>query len=248
MRRLLLAATAVTVCGPVFAADLIPVMPTKAPVNALQPPPFTWTGCYLGGNVGAGWGQTNFSGDTDIAPTGNSVNVNAGSGFLGGGQVGCNFQVASNWAWGAEADFSWADIAGNANDPFFANKNLSSRTDSLASVTGRIGYTWDRWMLYGKGGAAWAQEQYAFVGNNTSGGLGSFNDISNATSFGWTVGGGIEWAFAPAWSAKVEFDYYGFGSGVVMLTDPTTGAVSMPAIKQNIEAFKFGINYRFVSW
>jgi len=126
-------------------------------------PIFTWTGCYIGGHVGGGFGRKDFS-DT---PTHGFVGGTSApqsiqedtSGFLGGGQVGCDYQFAPNWLVGIQGSGSGADIKGD--DPFFTYaKHFRARTDWLANVTGRIGWTWDRWMIYGKGGVAWAGDKY----------------------------------------------------------------------------------------
>ncbi len=261
MKKLLLASTILTLAGPALAADLGRRMPVKAPPPVVAPVPyFTWTGCYLGGHAGAGWGRKDFSEpDTfrDFAPPGGVIRVDTGAGFLGGGQVGCNYQFAPNWVLGIEGDFSWADINGNATDPFFSGKGgnpitFHAKTDWLTDVTGRLGFAWDRWMVYGKGGVAWAHDKYSI--NNLRFFNGSFcvsgviiacNPAGSETRTGWTAGVGIEWAFWNNWSAKVEFDYYDFGTKRVTLSDPI-GDVSGPVdVKQRIEAVKFGINYRF---
>lgn len=205
----------------------------------------------MGVNAGPGWGDAAFSGSTTIAVTASeSVHAGSGVGFLGGGQIGCNLQVARNWVLGAEGDFGWSTISGTNRDPFFSGKNLSSRTDWITSATGRVGYTWDNWMFYGKGGVAGTRDRYAFSATPVAfGGMiffPGFNETGADTRFGWTLGSGIEWAFAPAWSARIEFDYYGFGSRTLTLFDAATSTSSGPvSIKQNIEAIRFGINYQF---
>jgi len=239
MRKLLLAATALTVSGSAFAG------PPPAPA-------FNWTGCYIGGNLGPGFGNANFSGSTSIAPTADDhVNVGSGVGALGGGQFGCNVQFSQNWILGAEGDFAWAGIRGTTPDPFFDGKNLSSRTDWIASATGRVGYAFNNWMFYGKAGGAWAGNRYGFSsapimfdGFTLSPG---FNETGSNTAFGGTVGGGIEWSFAPSWSARVEVDYYGFSPRTLTLIDPTSGSSTGLRIRQDIEAIRFGINYQFWS-
>jgi outer membrane immunogenic protein len=266
MKRLLLASTALVFGGQASAADL-PAMPVKAPIAA--PAPFSWTSCYIGGHVGAGWGRKDFSdpGFTtpfgtfqNFAPPGSSVAVDVGAGFLGGGQVGCDYQFASNWVIGLAGDFSWANINGQATDPFFTGKNgnpitLNSKTDQLATATARLGYAWDHFLLYGKGGAAWAHDKYS-IQNLISFGppfcfSGTFiacNPAGSETRTGWTAGAGIEWAFTNNWSALVEFDYYGLGNKGVSFFDPNAGVggtSGLVNVKQNIEALKFGINYRF---
>jgi outer membrane immunogenic protein len=240
MRRLLLAATALTVSGSALVCE---------PAFAAPPSYFNWTGCYLGGNAGPGWGNANFSGPAIDPPSG--LNGGSGVGFLGGGQIGCNVQVSRNWVLGAEGDFGWSSISGTDQEPFFFGKNqqLHSQTDWIASATGRVGYAFDNWLFYGKGGAAWSRNQYGLstpaivIDGFTL--TPAFNGTGGDTAFGPTAGGGIEWAFAPAWSARVEVDYYAFGSRAVTLFDPTSGASSVTRVRQDIEAIRFGINYQF---
>lgn len=259
MKKLLLASTILTFAGPALAADLARKMPVKAPPPVVAPVPyFTWTGCYLGGHAGAGWGRKDFSEpDTfgDFADPGEAIRVDTGAGFLGGGQIGCNYQFARNWVFGVEGDFSWADLKGDAVDPFFSGKHgnpitFHAKTDWITDVAGRFGYAWDRWMLYGKGGVAWAHDKYA-IGNllffndrfcfNSAG----CNPTGIETRTGWTAGIGIEWAFWTNWSAKVEFDHYDFGTKQVTLFDPVADRSGLVDVKQRIEAVKFGLNYRF---
>jgi len=160
MKKILLASSALVMAGSAFAADIR--MPIKAQVAA--PVPYSWTGCYIGAQVGYGWGNKNFSDPTGtgFAPAGSVTRDNIRGG-LAGGQIGCNYQFAGNWVVGVEGEYAWANIKGDTlADPFFSGKNtaFSSKTDALASVTGRVGYAFDRVLLYAKGGAAWARDQY----------------------------------------------------------------------------------------
>jgi outer membrane immunogenic protein len=256
------------------AADLGPRRPVyKAPPPAMVPAPvFTWTGCYIGGNIGWGWGRDTVS-IPNIAETAGvppeevagltipSVTGNT-NGVLGGGQAGCNYQFASNWVIGIEGDGEAADIKGDVSESVpFANPfvpgslvtitgTAHARTDWIASVTGRLGWAWDRVLLYAKGGAAWAGDKYSvnipIFGENLS---------ASETRSGWTVGGGVEWAFWNNWSAKVEYDFYDFGTRDISLSGTFTGGpttfnpgpitVSGINIKETIQTVKFGINYRF---
>lgn len=223
-----------------FAADLGARMPVKAP------PPvrvFSWTGCYIGGHVGWGWGRTRFA-DT---PNGDLVAFFTGSqslsvdtdGFIGGGQIGCDYQFAPNWVIGLEGQFSGADINGSTDVSAFGfNTTFHSKTDWLASVTGRLGYAWDpHWLLYVKGGAAWAHDKYD-IGTY----LGTWS--TSTTRDGWTVGGGLEWAFADNWSAKLEYQYYDFGDKDLTFINP--GFTSqVETIKDQIHTVKIGLNYHF---
>src|SRR5262249_25313074 len=241
MKRALLATA---VLGTVFignsssAADLGARF--RAP-PAAPAPLFTWTGCYIGGHLGGGWGEKTVS-VPSLAP-GVSVTGDT-SGFLGGGQVGCNLQFGSNWVIGIEGDGSGSDIRGDITQTVLGITGTApAQTDWIASATGRLGWAGDRWLLYAKGGAAWAGDKYsAFIP--------VFNEQLEAseTRTGWIVGGGIEWAFWSNWSAKAEYDYYDFGTRTLTLTGTFAGApIQVPGVnvRQRISVGKFGINYRF---
>jgi outer membrane immunogenic protein len=265
MKRLLLAGVtgaALVVGAPTHGADLgRRPPPYKAPPPVVAPVPiFTWTGCYIGGHIGGGWGRDNVSIPNLVA----GISVPPASadthGFLGGGQVGCNYQFTPNLVIGIEGDGSAADIKGDLTRsvPFTIPNDGSvvitgtahGKTDWLASVTGRLGWAWDRWLIYAKGGAAWAGDKYSLDIP-----ILSEHDEAKVTRTGWTVGGGIEWAFWNNWSAKLEYDFYDFGTRSVTLTGtfvplfppgPLT-PVTVPGvnIKETINVVKFGINYRF---
>ena len=241
MKKLLLAGVAFVAGAPAHAADL-GRRPAYAPPPVVAPVMlFSWTGCYLGGHMGGGWGRKTVSAP-ELAP-GISITGNT-SGFLGGGQVGCNYQFAPNLVIGIEGDGSAADIKGDATTTVLGITGTAhAKTDWIASVTGRIGWAWDRWLLYAKGGAAWAGDKY-------SADIPQFNEHLEAseTRTGWTVGAGLEWAFWDNWSAKLEYDFYDFGTRSVTFTGTINGfSEEAPGIdvKQRISAVKFGINYRF---
>jgi outer membrane immunogenic protein len=195
------------------AADLGPRPVYKAPQPAMVPVLlFSWTGCYIGGNIGWGWGRETVSIPDLGQTTGQSAlaGVPLGpvtgntSGVLGGGQVGCNYQFAPNWVIGIEGDGEAANIKGDVTETVSLTNpavtgTAHAQTDWIASVTGRLGWTWDRVLVYAKGGAAWAGDKY-------SADLPAFNEHieTSVARPGWTVGGGVEWAFWDNWSAKVE--------------------------------------------
>ncbi len=244
MKKLLLASSALMLAGPAFAADLPARMSVKAPVVAAVP--YSWTGCYVGAHAGYGWGTADFFdpfGNFTFAAPPATVSAKT-QGGLAGGQLGCNYQFASNWVVGIEGDYAWANIGGRVPqaDLFFGGKNLTSETKALASIAGRIGYTWDRVLFYGKGGAAWSRDQYDL---HIPAFFGPANNFSSRTDrFGWTLGVGAEWAFANNWSAKVEYNHYDFGSRSLNLTD-AVGAIIPTTVTQRIDTVKVGINYRF---
>jgi outer membrane immunogenic protein len=207
---------------PAAAADL----PVKVQPMPAVAPAYSWTGCYIGGNVGGKWVRT--SGSVDVGPTttpgalgapGTVLFGNADTSTLvGGGQVGCNYQPAgSNWVFGVEGDVDWQrwsrtnTLANTPPFPFVAGDSFEWRSNWQASARGRIGYAWDRWMIYATGGAAFAN---VTVGTNFIA-TGIFPaDIQSAgkTVWGPTVGGGFEYAFTNNFSFGVEGRYSWYGS------------------------------------
>ncbi len=234
-----------------FAADLgIPSAPPQLVI-----PPFTWTSCYAGVHAGGGWGKKDLT-DTvgifsDPAVAGySSASVDV-SGYMLGGQIGCDYQFAPTWVVGIEGSASGGNISKTTD---FAVPSLSdtasfrSTTDFLASITGRIGYAWDRWLVYGKGGVALVGDRYHADDLN---GIYFFDATENR--IGWTAGAGVEWAFTPEWSVKLEYDYYGFGTRSLSFTDTTILGGPAPGppppfiapvnINQNIQLVTLGVNF-----
>jgi outer membrane immunogenic protein len=251
MRRclsILLAGVACTIASAQFAsaADL----PVKAPIyKAPAVIPFSWTGCYLGAHIGYGWGQKH---DTDNLASdwflGQPVDVDT-DGVLGGGQVGCNYQFTSNFVIGIEGTLSAAGLDGSTtvtSPPVSVVAHV--KTDWLATLAARLGYSFDRSLLYVKGGAAWAHDKYS--GDWTFGVVG-VNGISGSVSAtetrtGWLIGVGWEYAFTNNWSAKVEYDYMNFGTKAVSFpVSPPGFGTYIGDIEQKIQTITVGINYRF---
>jgi outer membrane immunogenic protein len=241
MKKLLLAGTALAFAGPALGADL----PVKAPVSPVSY--FSWTGCYVGGHAGYGWGRTSFFGP-DF--TSESVRDDISGPFVGG-QVGCNYQLSGNWVVGVEGSLSSGRMRGDVPNlsfvgPFLPFSDMpGSKSDLLGSATGRIGYAWDRTLLYLTAGGAWDHNRYEVVF--------PFADIgASEVRVGLTAGVGIEWAFLDKWSARIQFDYYGFPRGgndaVLLMSDPTHPVFTDPAsVVQRIETVTLGINYHFES-
>ncbi len=252
MKRLMLAtvsAIAVISARPGLAADLR--MPVKAPPPAAVRA-FSWTGCYLGGHVGWGWGRKTISdtpnGDlVDFFTPGPATSLDADvNGFLGGGQIGCDFQLGSNFVLGAEGNLAWSDIKGTSasfdggGGPGSTPTTFHAKIDWLASLTGRVGYAIDHWLVYAKGGVAWAHENYEFRTY-----LATWSASESART-GWTVGGGLEWAFADHWSTKIEYQYYDFGSRDLRF-DPHDARIALDTenVKQQLHTIKGALSYRF---
>jgi outer membrane immunogenic protein len=234
MKRVLLATVGVLALATASAsaADL-PVRgayPTKAPAYVAQV--YNWTGFYLGAHVG--WGRVDLD-STVIAPAGLGTVGDSQSGFLGGGQVGFNYQIGQ-FVIGVEGDIAWTDI-GRTSTVTGGGVTITESTnvDWIATLAGRLGYAFGPALLYVKGGVAWMDWSSrvtatgALVGTATGGN----------TETGYVLGAGLEYAFTPNWSAKLEYNYLDFGTerttagGLIVDTDLTTHVV------------KAGVNYRF---
>ncbi len=261
MKRLLLVSSA---CGvliaisPVLAADLGAY---KAPLYAA--PAFSWTGFYIGGNVGSGWGTTESSANLGVlgpllAPGATlsatlPVTSQTFNGFLGGVQGGYNWQFGT-FVLGVEGDFDWSGLQGNA--PCVLLFNCNTQHKYIADVTGRLGVVaFDKALLYLKGGVAWVDSDYT-IGNSATIGLGgasasiAANAAASATRTGGLLGTGIEYAFLPNWSAKIEYNYIDIGKDTYNFnfsTVPaTTGVPAIPiAINESVHVIKAGVNWRF---
>jgi outer membrane immunogenic protein len=209
---------------PAQAADLGARAYNKAPVMAA--PLYNWSGFYVGGHIGGAWTNDNFVGNTGDS-----------GGFMGGVQVGADWQVAPNWVLGIEGQYSWTDInsAGLVAPGFAATQS----TDGLGSVTGRIGYTWGPGLLYFKGGWGWADRSLG-VATAPAGVPVLFTGNGNNDS-GYTLGAGLEWMFSPNWSAKVEYQYYNFDRRSFLTPAPLVGV----RLNDDVNSVKVGLNYRF---
>jgi outer membrane immunogenic protein len=226
------AGTALAVCS-AAAADL-PVAPAPVPTAPVASAPeaiYNWSGFYIGGHVGAGFANSSWSDPF----TGTNNTFNSGAGFLGGGQVGANLQL-NRLVLGVEGDFSWTGLKGSGTDSI--GDTINTNTNWTSTVTGRVGAAFDRMLIYGKGGVAFAQDQSSFTdlfGNNAS---------TTLYRTGWTAGAGIEYALTKNLSAKVEYDYLGFGSQGLNFSTPTTPSYSSNA-SLNVQEIKAGLNFRF---
>jgi outer membrane immunogenic protein len=245
MKKILLSgiALAALAAAPSMAADLQrPVM--KAP--PMMAPQFSWTGFYIGPHIGGAWTQKDWSqtGPAGFLANGpNAASYNA-TNFIGGGQIGYNMQF-SNWLIGIEGDVSWGGgrTFGSAQT---RTPSWTSNTDVnwIATLTGRLGLALDRVLLYVKGGGAWVGEDQSQTFNGPQ--VASFSE----TRGGWTVGGGVEYAFVGNWSAKAEYAYLDFGTRNAQFGNnpavvPAARTNDNWDIKQRIQEFKFGVNYRF---
>jgi outer membrane immunogenic protein len=255
MHRLLLTVFALLFTTAVQAADL----PVKAPAYKAPPPvAYNWTGFYFGGHVGWGWEHHTVVNVGTV----NSTNFPAGTtssgdldGFLGGLQFGYDWQFHPNWLVGLGVDFAWADIKGDQVNPSAVNPAIVSHPHTeynwLTTATGRLGYVAANWLLYVKGGAAWAGNKNNSYTTNAAG-VTVTTVTGSRTRTGWTVGAGTEYRFAGSWSALFEYDYVDFGIGTLSSTvtlgsiaPVVTGATLLRDNTSHIHVLKVGINYRF---
>jgi len=248
MRKLLVATALIAMtCGSASAADLGPRY-TKAPAYA---PVFSWTGFYIGGHVGGGFSDTNVSAVNQLVVSDVGQLGTDGSGVVGGGQIGYNWQFAPNWVLGIEGDISGTGIRNNATAPvtlggfpvgFGINHEADRSIDWMASVRGRLGWVWDRWMVYGTGGAAWADVNY----RTNFAGIPVNNPVStNVTLSGWVAGGGIEYAVANNWTVRGEYLYYDFGNETVINPTVAPGFNYLTTFDNKIHVVRAGVNYKF---
>ncbi|WP_338308084.1 outer membrane protein [Bradyrhizobium sp. TM233] len=216
MKKVLLASACLfALAAPASAADLAARPYTKAPI-APAAAVYNWTGFYLGIVGGGAW--ENASGDPKMK-----------GGFVGG-TAGYNWQTG-NVVFGIEADGSWADVSASASA---LGITVSSKTDALGTVRGRIGWAVNNVLFYGTGGYAWIDNKVSVSA------LGVTVSDSKFHS-GWTVGAGVEAFFAPQWSVKGEYLYRSLGGETYFsgLGAPiTTGTL-------NFHTVQVGVNYHF---
>jgi outer membrane immunogenic protein len=259
------------------AADLGRLAPAKAPVAVK----YSWTGGYGGMSGGSSWSpddvNTASSGNSQVPPSSQALAdaaafglhfPTAPKGFLGGGTLGYNVQTGQ-FVWGVEADLSWANIKGTSSQgataplPFFPGLTTTSagvaeqKIDAFGTLRARLGFTpVDRLLVYGTGGLAYGHvESNTNIAETTNTGFVALTSaVGSASTWrgGWTVGAGLEYAFAPRWTAKAEYLYYDLGSlsynSSSTASDSvgpfnTTGVTSTADFKGNI--VRGGINYKF---
>src|SRR5262245_38982060 len=191
---------AVLTATPIAAQAADPERPYyRTPYTAI----YNWTGFYLGGHVGF-------------------IDTDSKSGFLGGGQAGFNYQVGP-WVFGVEGDIAATSIKESFD---FGMLHAEASLDWVSTFAGRAGYVFDRWLVYGKLGAAWAHGSGSVSLNFP--GFGGLFSTSNTVN-GWMLGVGTEYALRDNWSVKLEYNRMEF--------DPGT-----------INVVKAGVNYRFNSF
>jgi outer membrane immunogenic protein len=245
MKRLIVASIGVLTIGltTASAADIRGRPPVyRAPPPAPPPVYFSWTGCYFGGHIGGLWARKEWEVRDPAFPffLGQSDGSHRAEGFLGGVQAGCDYQFAGGWVIGVAGDYAWTDASGSHFSPLFPGFVNHTKIDSLASVTGRLGYGWDRFLGYVKGGGAWERDKYDFSNGVI---IGTLDD----TRTGWTVGVGGEYAFTNFVSGFIEYNYYDFGNRDLTFVQ-NNGRTFIYGIDETKHVVKAGLNFRFGGW
>jgi outer membrane immunogenic protein len=213
------------------AADVTPVAQSSIPATSgYIPARFYWTGFYLGTALGDAWGTSTLT-DPFTAPA--QTGTLSLNGLLVGGYGGVNYQIDS-WVIGLEGDFTGTWANGSATDA--AGDNLQTKVFWTASLTGRLGFAFDRLLVYGKGGAGFDYDRnYVTVG--------AIQTVGSDGHVGWTAGGGVDYAFTEHWIARLEYDYFKFTSNSFPLSGPKkngTGTIGL-----SLNELKAAIAYKF---
>jgi outer membrane immunogenic protein len=240
-KNLLLAAVslvALSATAPALAADLAARPYTKAP--AMVAAIYDWSGFYIGVNGGGGSAHSTW----DLVGGGREGSHDATGGTVGG-QIGYRWQTGA-WVFGLEAQGNWADISGTTaavglGAPFAAVISSRSKMDAFGLFTGSVGYAWNNALLYVKGGAAITDRNYQFI---APGGV-LVAESGYGTRLGGTVGAGVEYGFAPNWSAAIEYDHIFENRHGVTFTIPGGVGVTGFSSGGDTDLVTARINYRW---
>ena len=252
MRKLLLAATGliVFVAAPALAADIS--MPVKAPF--MPPPPvFSWTGFYLGVNVGGTWMDNDASYSQAFVTGPNAVNLQS-SGIIGGGQIGANWQTGM-FVLGVEADIDGRHLNDAATiSPFVAaptsQVTLAQTENWVGTVRGRVGIAQGQVLFYGTGGLAFGDVQHSYTQFVTTNPAQTLGASDSRTATGWAAGGGIEWAFWNNMTLGVEYLHVDLGRTTLALPTATVVAglrfpASSATFSDQSDIFRVKLNWLF---
>ena len=229
-----------------MAARAADVTARPAPYAPPPPPPVyapSWTGFYIGANIGGAWANR------DVRDPFLGVNFNNGNSngaFIGGGQLGYNWQV-NYFVLGIEADIDGAANNNNTGTVFIPRVGtiqVTSNNRWITTLAARFGVTNGPWLFYGKAGGGWVGSDDFTITNLTTGA--SITGSNNSNS-GWLVGAGVEWAFAPNWSAKVEYNFLGLDDRTIIAPVGFISRAGDSFVDRNrdINMVKVGVNYRF---
>jgi outer membrane immunogenic protein len=241
--------SALSLMALITAATAADIYTPTAPGSYKDGPyvPFpSWDGLYFGIHGGGAWGDTK-SHTYRFDPVFELVDITSfdRSGSFGGGQLGYNWMIAPHFILGIEGDISGASINGTIDACTNTGcSHNSSKTDWLATLRGRVGYTWGSWLVYGTGGAAFVDHSSArtITAAPTAPVLIGQESTATATDTGWTVGGGVEWAFAAGWSAKIEYLFVDYDS-TLNFNYSLASAQRRSDTETQLNTIRAGVNY-----
>jgi outer membrane immunogenic protein len=261
MKKLATVIAAIASIGtPVLAADM--GVPSRSYYPPLPPAIYDWTGIYVGGHIGGGMlvdsvGQNGTSlNDFNLAGSGSL----RPAGLIGGGQVGANYEFVP-WVVGLEGSWTDSGIQGNtliacsacsvtvppASTMSIQNERFTSQAQWFAALTGRIGYAANDWLFYAKAGGAWMNVRYTedllgagLPAQQIPPGTTVATQVLTDNRAGFTVGAGIEFGLVENISAKIEYDFYDFGS-----KNYNFSAITPVSVSSNLHTIIVGLNYKF---
>jgi outer membrane immunogenic protein len=262
MKRALIAMMSATALaggiGTAAAADVAPYY--RAPPMV---PVFSWTGFYVGANVGGAWTSNNAlwtplpsSAAFGIFPIAGDT---GGSSVIGGFQAGYNWQFAPTWVVGIEGDWAWAKAGGNINAPWVTNPgggvvggsytSMSSTLDWVSSLRARLGYlVLPNLMAYGTVGGAWGKIDYAASNFAPAVPAYATSTAFSNTQGGWVAGGGLEWMISPHWLLRGEYLYYSL-NGAPSVVAPAGNYPGSPSgyswSNTNVSVARAALSYKF---
>ena len=244
MKKLFMIAASVALASTsANAADMAARPYTKAPPIAAL---YDWSGFYVGANGGYAssrncWNFESFAG----APFTAGQGCHDADGAVAGGQIGYRWQSAA-FVFGLEAQGNWADLSGSSvSSPAFVfapgDLTINSKLQAFGLFTGQVGYAWNNVLLYAKGGAAVVDNRFyhTFTGTNT------LINSSDNTTWGATVGAGLEVGFAPNWSIGVEYNHLFMERETFSFAAAPLGVATTNSIRQDVDMVTARINYRF---
>jgi outer membrane immunogenic protein len=241
MKKVLLVTASLIALGaaaPAFAADLAARPYTKAP--AMIAAVYDWSGFYIGAN--GGWGSSHKCWDFLPAAGGSvSEGCHDASGGTIGGQVGYRWQTGA-FVFGVEAQGNWADLKGSNISLIAPAIRNESRVDAFGLFTGQVGYAANNVLFYVKGGAAVTSDRFRTFVNATN----ALNSsTSDDTRWGGVVGVGLEYGFAPNWSAAIEYDHLFMQDRTYNFTTPAGAFAGTDRIRQDVDLVTVRVNYKF---
>jgi outer membrane immunogenic protein len=241
MKKFLLGTVGLVALGmasaPASAADLAarPVYTKAPPMIAAV---YDWSGFYIGANGGWGSSHNCWDATTGAGAFIASEGCHDSTGGTVGGQIGYRWQTGPA-VFGLEAQGNWADFSGS-NVSLLTGGTNRSRIDAFGLFTGQIGYAWNNALLYIKGGGAVTDSHFDIF---TPGGA-FFAGTGDQTRWGGTVGAGIEYGFAPNWSAGVEYDHLFMGHDNLAFSNAGVN-LGFDNVRQDVDLVTARINYRF---